>query len=111
MSEEIIQSERSGVTQENLSLRIDSELRNQQFQCTKTGFILHFLANANARLIHPKSADTLYADYSVYFNHSIAMKVYKNPSKHFDLMMHQINIASDGFSAKVNGETHYFQKV
>ncbi|MDD3596282.1 hypothetical protein [Sulfuricurvum sp.] len=111
MSEEIIQFERSAVTQENLSLRIDSELRNQQFQCSKTGFILHFLTNAKAHFIHPQSADTLHADYSVHFNHSIAMKVYKNPSKHFDLMMHQINIASDGFSAKVNGETRYFQKV
>jgi hypothetical protein len=111
MSEEIIQSERSAVTQENLSLRIDSELRNQQFQCAKTGFILHFLAKAKARFTHPQSADTLDADYSVHFNHSIAMKVYKNPSKHFDLMMHHINIASNGFSAKVNGETRYFQKV
>ena len=39
------------------------------------------------------------------------INVYENPSKHFDLMIHQINIASDGFSAKVNGETRYFQKV
>jgi len=111
MSEEIIQSECSSITQETVSPRIDSQLCNQQFQCAKTGFILHFLPEAKARFLHPQSAESLHADYRVRFDNSIAMNVYENPSKHFDLMMHQINIASDGFSAKVNGETRYFQKV
>jgi len=111
MSEEIIQSECSSITQETVSPRIDSQLCNQQFQCAKTGFILHFLPEAKARFLHPQSSEILHADYRVHFDHSITMNVYENPSKHFDLMMHQINIASDGFSAKVNGETRYFQKV
>ena len=111
MSEETIQAEPSAITQENISPWIDSQLRNQQFQCTKTGFILHFLPEAKAKFIHPQTSETLHADYRIHFDHSIAMNVYENPSKHFDLMMHHINITSDGFSAKVNGETRYFQKV
>jgi hypothetical protein len=111
MSEEIVQSDRSAITQETVSPRIDSQLCNQQFQCSKTGFILHFLPEAKARFIHPQSSEILHADYHLRFDNSIAMNVYENPSKHFNLMMYQINIASDGFSAKVNGETRYFHKV
>jgi hypothetical protein len=111
ISEELILSEHSAISQENILSRVDSQLRNQQFQCAKTGFILHFLSNSKARFRHPQSSKILHADYCVHFNQSIAMNVYENPFRSFDLMMHQINIASDGFSAKVNGETRYFQRV
>ncbi|MDD3595205.1 hypothetical protein [Sulfuricurvum sp.] len=111
MSEEIIQAEPSAITQEKISPRIDSQLCNQQFQCTKTGFILHFLPEAKARFIHPQTSETLHADYRIHFDHSIAMNVYENPSKHFDLMMHHINISPNGFSANVNGEARFFEKV
>ena len=111
MSEEIIQAESSAITQEKISPRIDSQLCNQQFQCTKTGFILHFLPEAKARFIHPQTSETLHADYRIHFDHSIAMNVYENPSKHFDMMMHHINIGPNGFSANVNGESRFFEKV
>lgn len=110
MSEEIIQSS-SAISQEEISSRIDSQLCNQQFQCSKMGFILHFLPDSKARFIHPKTSETLHADYRIHFDNSIAMNIYDNPSKHFDLMMHQINIGPDGFSANVNGETRLFQRV
>lgn len=98
-------------SQENLSPRIDAALCNQRFQCNKTGFMLHFLPDSKALFIHPHSQQTLHADYRVRFNHSIAMNVYENPSRHFDLTMHQVHVGSDGFSARIGGEDRYFQKV
>ena len=111
MSEDLIPSESSAITQEKISPRIGSHLYNQQFQCAKTGFILHFLSDLKARFIHPQSSEVLHADYRVHFNQSIAMNVYENPFRSFDLMIHQIKIGPDGFNAKVNGESRYFQKV
>lgn len=98
-------------TQEQLSPRIESQLCNHQFKCSKTGFIVYFLPNAKALFIHPDSAQRLKADYTVRFNRDIAMNVYENPSKYFDLTMHNILIHPEGFYARVNRENRYFQKV
>lgn len=98
-------------TQEQLSSPIESQLCGNQFQCCKTGFIVHFLPNAKALFIHPDSAQNLKADYTVHFNRDIAVKVYENPSKHFDVTMHNILIYPEGFYAKVNNKERYFQKI
>jgi hypothetical protein len=111
IGEDIVYNESVQTTQEQISPRIDSHLCNKQFQCSKTGLIVQFLPNAKALFIHPNSAQTLKADYTVHFNSHIAINVYENPSKNFDLMMHDIKIHSEGFVASVNREDRYFQKV
>jgi len=111
MGEEITPSGGSSIAQEKISPRIETQLCNQQFQCSKTGLIVHFLPNSKALIIHPELSNTLRADYSVHFNRSIVMNVYENPSKHFDVMMHDINIRPEGFIANVNRERRYFKKV
>lgn len=111
MGEDILQNENVQTTQEQISQRIDTHLCNGQFQCSKTGFVVQFLPNAKALFIHPDSAQTLNADYIVHFNSHIAINVYENPSKKFDLMMKNVKIQSEGFVASVNKEDRYFQKL
>lgn len=91
--------------------QIEPQLCENKFQCSKTGFIVHFLPNSKALFIHPASAQKLKADYTVRFNRDVSINVYVNPSKHFDLTMHNIMIYDEGFYAKVNRENRYFQKV
>jgi len=109
--EDIIKRESLLTTQEQITPHIASQLCNQQFQCSKTGLVVKFLPNAKALFIHPDSAQTLRADYTVRFNRHLAINVYENPSKNFDLMMHDIIIHPEGFIASVNQENRYFQKV
>lgn len=97
--------------QEQRSSHIESQLCDNRFKCCKTGFIVHFLPDAKALFIHPDSNQKLKADYTVRFNRDITIKVYENPSKHFDLVMHNILIHPEGFYARVNRENRYFQKV
>lgn len=111
IGDEIIQPDSLQMIREQVSRRIDSQLCNQQFQCNKTGLVIQFLPNAKALFIHPESAQTLNADYTVHFNRHIAINVYENPSKNFDLMMHDVMIHAEGFVANVNQEDRYFQKV
>jgi hypothetical protein len=111
IGDELIQPESLQTIQEQVSRRIDSQLCNKQFQCNKTGLVIQFLPNAKALFIHPESAQTLKADYTVHFNRHIAINVYENPSKNFDLMMHDVMIHPEGFVASVNREDRYFQKV
>ena len=111
ISEEIIHSESSSISQEKILPRIETQLCNQQFQCNKTGYIVHFLPNSKALFIHPELRNTLHADYTVHFNRNIVLNVYENPSKHFDVMMHDIHIRPEGFIASVNREKRYFQRV
>lgn len=108
---EVAALDASTIAPKNITPRIDVQLVNQQFQCAKTGFILRFLTESKALFIRPDSSDTLRAAYTVHFNQSIAMNVYQNRSEHFDIMMHGIQIRPDGFSATINGENRYFQKV
>lgn len=111
IGQDIVVNESISTTQEQISPQIDSHLCNKQFQCSKTGLIVQFLPNAKALFIHPDSAQILKADYTVHFNSHIAINVYENPSKKFDLMMHDVMIHSEGFAARVNREDRYFQKV
>ncbi|MCX6072897.1 MAG: hypothetical protein NTY39_01080 [Campylobacterales bacterium] len=107
----IIQRENVQAVQDQIVPRIDSQLCNQQFVCSKTGIIVKFLPNAEALFIAPNEELTLKADYTVHFNQHIALNVYENPSKNFDLMMNNVTLYSDGFTASVNREDRYFQKV
>ncbi len=109
--DEIIQTESSRSTQEQMSLSIESQLCNQQFSCTKTGLLVQFLPNAKALFFHPDSTQALKADYSILFNRHIVMNVYENPSKHFDVVMQNIMILPEGFITKVNQENRYFQNA
>ncbi|MFY9142669.1 hypothetical protein [Sulfuricurvum sp.] len=111
IGEELIQPESLQTLQEQVTQRIDSHLCNKQFQCSKTGLVIQFLPNEKAHFIHPESAQILKADYTVRFNRHIAINVYENPSKNFDLMMHDVMIHSEGFVASVNREDRYFQKL
>lgn len=111
IAEDALPTESLISAQEQKSLRIDLQLHNQQFQCPKTGFILHFLPNSKALFMLPDSDKILKADYTVHFNRDIAMNVYENPSKSFDLMMHNIKIHPDGFVARINRTHRYFEKV
>ncbi len=110
-SARVIQRENLHSAQDQIAPQIDSQLCNQQFLCSKTGIIVKFLPNAEALFIRPNSVQTLKADYTVHFNQHIAINVYENPSKNFDLMMKNVMLNSDGFSANVNREDRYFQKV
>lgn len=111
MCEEITLPESMSLSQEKITQRLEAQLCNQQFQCSKTGFIVHFLPHSKALIIHPELSKQLHADYTVRFNRDIAMNVYENPSKHFDLMLHEIAIRPEGFIANVNREKRYFQRV
>ena len=111
MGEEIVLAESCSISQEKISPRIGAQLCDQQFQCSKTGLIVHFLPNLKALVLHPTLSNTLHADYTVHFNRSIVMNVYENPSKYFDVMMHDIKIQPEGFIASVNHENRYFQRV
>lgn len=111
ISEEIILSESSSISQEKMSPRIETQLCNQQFQCSKTGYIVHFLPNSKALFIHPELPNTLHADYTVHFNRNIVLNVYENPSKHFDVMLHDIQLQHEGLVAHVNQERRYFHRV
>jgi hypothetical protein len=111
IGEDILYSESTQATQKQILPQIDSHLCNKQFQCSKMGLIVQFLPNARALFIHPDSAQILKADYTVHFNSHIAINVYENPSKKFDLMMQNVKVSSEGFIASVNHEDRYFQKV
>jgi hypothetical protein len=111
IGDELVQPESLQTIQEQVSRRIDSHLCDKQFQCSKTGIVIQFLPNAKALFLHPESELTLRADYTVHFNRHLAINVYENPSKNFDLMMHDVMIHSEGFVATVNRENRYFQKV
>lgn len=111
ISEDAVLFESSLITQEKTLHTIESQLCNQQFQCSKTGIVVHFLPNSKAFFIHPELSNTLRADYTVHFNRDIAMNVYENPSKYFDVMMQNVKIHPEGFVASVNREKRYFQKV
>jgi len=111
IGDELIQPESLQTIQEQVSRRIDTQLCNKQFQCSKTGLVIQFLPDAKALFMHPDSDQTLKADYTVHFNRHIAINVYENPSKNFDLMMHDVMIHEEGFVANVNREDRYFQKV
>ncbi|MDD2266686.1 hypothetical protein [Sulfuricurvum sp.] len=111
IGDDLIQPEGIQTIQEQVSRRIDSQLCNKQFQCSKTGLVIQFLPNAKALFMHPDSEQMLKADYTVHFNRHIAMNVYENPSKNFDLMMHDVMMHPEGFVANVNREDRYFQKV
>ena len=107
MSEEI----RLPTEQEEISPRVESQLCNQQFRCSETGFVVQFLPNFKAYIIHPETDQILKADYRVQFNCNIAMNIHLHPSKSFDMMMHNVIVHADGFVASVNREDRYFQKV
>lgn len=111
IGDEIIQLDSLQTIREQVSRRIDSHLCNKQFQCTKTGIVIQFLPNTKALFIHPELEQTLRADYTLHFNRHLAINVYENPSKNFDLMMHDVIIHAEGFVANVNREDRYFQKV
>lgn len=112
IGEEIVLSDHSSTAQEQeMNQKIGSQLCNQQFRCSKTGFIVHFLPDSKALFIHPELSKTLRADYTVRFDRDIAINVYENPSKHFDVMMHDIQIRPEGFVASVNREKREFVRV
>lgn len=111
IADELRSSENVSKIEESISPRIESQLCNQRFKCAKTGLIVHFLPNSKALFIHPESALTLRGDYTVHFNNSMRMSVYENPSNHFDLMMHDVRIGSEGFMAMINRENRHFQKI
>lgn len=111
VAEEIIHSENAPAPQEKVTQRIASQLCNQQFRCNKTEFIIHFLPDSKALFIDPESSKTLKANYTIRFNRDVAINVYENPSKHFDMMMHDIQILPEGFIANVNREKRCFTKV
>jgi len=64
----------------------------------------------NVPTIAPNKELTLKADYTVHFNQHITLNVYENPSRTFDLMMNNVTLYSDGFTASVNREDRYFQR-
>jgi hypothetical protein len=111
IGDELIQPESLQTIQEQVSRRIETQLCNKQYQCSKTGLVIQFLPNSKALFIHPESAQTIRADYTVHFNRHIAINVYENPSKNFDLMMHDVTMRSEGFVASIYREDRYFQKV
>ncbi|MDD2838775.1 MAG: hypothetical protein AB7U44_07025 [Sulfuricurvum sp.] len=111
IGDELLASESLSKIEESISPKIESELCNHRFQCRKTGLIVHFLPDSKALFVHPESALSLKADYTVHFNRSMTVSVYENPSNHFDLMMHDLRIGSDGFAATINRESRFFQKV
>jgi hypothetical protein len=111
IGDEFIQPESLQTIQEQVSRRIETQLCNKRYQCSKTGLVIQFLPNSKALFIHPESAQTIRADYAVHFNRHIAINVYENPSKNFDLMMHDVTMRPEGFVTSVNREDRYFQKV
>lgn len=108
--EQIIQTQKFSTTQEQIS-QIDTQLCNKKFQCSKSGLVIQFLPNEKALFIHPDTAQTLNADYTVHFNRHISINVYENTYKNFDLMMKDVIIHSEGFMASVNQEDRYFHAV
>ncbi len=96
---------------EQVSSDLETKLCSQQFRCSKTGLLVHFLPQSKALFIHPDFSETLNADYTVRFNRHIVMNIYQNPSKTFDVIMRNVTLNYEGFLASVNQQERYFQKV
>lgn len=111
LGEQIAPAENFPAAQEQISPQIDSHLCNKQFQCSKTGLVIQFLPNDKALFMHPVTSQTLNADYTLHFNRHIAINVYENPSKNFDLLMKNVIIHPEGFVASINREDRYFQNI
>ncbi len=111
LGEQIVQTQKFLTTQEQISHQIDTQLCNKKFQCSKSGLVVQFLPNDKALFIHPDTAQTLKADYTVHFNRHISINVYENPYKNFDLIMKDVIIHPEGFVASVNREDRYFQNI
>ena len=79
IGDELLASESLSKIEESISPKIESELCNHRFQCRKTGLIVHFLPDSKALFVHPESALSLKADYTVHFNRSMTVSVYENP--------------------------------
>lgn len=93
------------------SIKLEEQLYNHRFQCSLTGIIVQFLPDAKAQLFDANIAQILQGDYRIQFNKDIVMNIYENPSKSFDLILRDVAIETQGFSANLNRTEHYFQKV
>ncbi|MDD2358568.1 MAG: hypothetical protein PHX13_11725 [Thiovulaceae bacterium] len=98
-------------TRQQRSIKLEEQLYNHRFQCSQTGIIVHFLSDAKAQLFDADIAQLLQGDYRIQFNRDIVMNIYKNPSKSFDLIFRDVTVEAEGFSANLNNQKRYFQKV
>ena len=111
VAEEISNTEKIQNTRVQTDPRLETQLCNHRFQCSRTGMIIHFLPNSKATFLHPNSEVKLIANYVIHFNRDISVNVYKNPSIAFDFILHDIVTQDKGFRTQVNHEDRYFQKV